>query len=106
MENKNLLLEVRNYSWNQLYKMYNKTVEFEDLENLHFEIEQTLVDAKKVDVSILQIKYFTDRIRFYYVQNNKSQFVELSLYGFASNVTNQLYYDGGIWRHSDHCLYY
>ena len=80
MENKNLLLEVRNYSWSQLYKMYNKTVEFEDLENLHFEIEQILVDAKKVGVSILQIKYFTDRIRFYYVQNNKSQFVELNLF--------------------------
>ena len=106
MENKNLLLEVRNYSWSQLYKMYNKTVEFEDLETLHFEIEDTLVDAKQKGISILQIKYFVDRVRFYYVQNNKSQFVELNLYGFASNVTNQLYDDGGIWRHSDHCLYY
>ena len=80
MENKNLLLEVRNYSWSQLYKMYNKTVEFEDLENLHFEIEDMLVDAKQKGISILQIKYFVDRVRFYYVQNNKSQFVELNLF--------------------------
>lgn len=106
MENKNLLLEVRNYSWSQLYKMYNKTVTFEDLETLHFEIEDMLVDAKQKGISILQIKYFVDRVRFYYVQNNEPQFVELNLYGFASNVLDPVYDDATMWRHSDYCVYY
>ena len=106
MENKNLLLEVRNYSWSQLYKMYNKTIAFEDLETLHFEIEEMLVDAKQNGISILQIKYFVDRVRFYYVQNNEPQFVEINLYGFASNVLAPAYDDATMWRHSDYCVYY
>ena len=106
MENKNLLLEVRNYSWSQLYKMYNKTIAFEDLETLHFEIEDMLVDAKQKGISILQIKYFVDRVRFYYVQNNEPQFVELNLYGFATIVLAPAYDDATMWRHSDYCVYY
>ena len=101
-----LLLEVRNYSWSQLYKMYNKVISFEDLETLHFEIEQMLIDARQSDISILQIKYFIDRIRFYYMNDKEPQFVELSLYGFASNVLSPAYDDGGIWRHSEYCVYY
>ena len=49
---KNLLSEVKNYSWSQLYKCYNRDIEFDDLETIHFEIEQMLVDAKKAGANI------------------------------------------------------
>ena len=104
---KNLLLEVKNYSWSQLYKCYNREVELDDLETLHFEIEQMLVDSKADGIQLFYIRYFTDRIRFYYIKGSEEQFIELSLYGFSSKVQEPLYDScSGIWRHSDNCLWY
>lgn len=103
----NLLLMVVHYSWSQLYKCYNREMEFDDLETIHYEIEQTLVDAKKVGVEIHSIKYFQDRIRFYYNQDQEEQFIELSLFGFSNKVQEPLYDNScGIWRHSDNCFWY
>ena len=104
---KNLLLEVKNYSWSQLYKCYNREVELDDLETIHFEIEQMLVDSKKLGADIYYIKYFQDRVRFYYIQDNEEQFLELSLFGFSNKVQEPLYDDScGNWRHSDNCFWY
>ena len=92
---KNLLSEVKNYSWSQLYKCYNREVELDDLETIHFEIEQMLVDSKKVGADI------------YYIQDNEEQFLELSLFGFSKEVQEPLCDScSGIWRHSDNCFWY
>ena len=99
---KNLLLEVKNYSWSQLYKCYNREIELDDLETIHFQIEEALGGA-----NFHYIKYFQDRIRFYYSLDQEEQFIELSLFGFSKEVQEPLYDScSGIWRHSDHCLWY
>ena len=104
---KNLLSEVKYYSWSQLYKCYNREVELDDLETIHFEIEQMLVDSKKLGTDIYYIRYFQDRIRFYYIEDKEEQFLELSLFGFSKEVQEPLYDScSGIWRHSDNCFWY
>ena len=62
----NKLLEVTNYSWSQLYKCYNREIELDDLETIHFEIEEALGGA-----NFHSISYFQDRIRFYYIEDNE-----------------------------------
>ena len=99
---KNLLLEVQNYSWSQLERCYSQEVQLNDLERIHYEIQEALEENE-----INYIKYFQDRIRFYYSNGREEQFIELSLYGFSSKVQEPIYdrYTG-IWRHSDYCLWY
>ena len=102
-----LLLMVAHYSWSQLYKCYNREMEFEDLEMLHHSIEETLVSFKTDGAYFQYIKYFQDRIRFYYSLDQEEQFIELSLFGFSNKVQEPLYDDScGSWRHSDYCFWY
>lgn len=93
MRNENFILEAESYKWNQFYKTYKNTVDTEDLQMLHFDIKQVLNDAEESEIYILIIKYFTDKVRFYYVKNNEPFFLELNL-------------NENKWCHSNQCEYY
>lgn len=95
------------HEYKTLELVYAESMEKQDMDLVQTQILDIYHDAACMDIEIESVSYFSDRIRLYY--NNRNEFVELSLFGFAKDVTEPLYDDNnsvGCWRHSDDCLYY